>query len=155
MAPDLLILALGGLERTRAWERFAPHHYLAAALNPAAVAWLVTWDDEPVAFTSALAMPSGTLRNAWREHRTVVLPDFQGLGLGATLGDWLGDLMTGQGRRFYSRTSHPRLVRYRRASPHWRETNHSGRGGQRQAGSRDATWNADENRPAYSFEYVR
>lgn len=142
----------GRVNKDEVWALFAPYHYLTSGLNRASHCWVVLWDEDPVAFTSAITMPSGTLKNAWREHRTVVLPDYQGLGIGAVLGDWLGQTHLDRGYRFYSRTTHPRLARYRRASPLWRETKKSGQ-------LRLPTWNQgdkwvpDSVRLAYSFEY--
>jgi GNAT superfamily N-acetyltransferase len=160
MTPTLTITPVTA--KREVWALFAPHHYMSADLNAAAACWLVEWDRTPVAFTSAITMPSGTLQNAWREHRTVVLPDYQGLGIGAVLGDWLGQYHVDAGRRFYSRTTHPRLAAYRRQSPLWRETKKSGK--QRQghwssAGAGDGVkkpgrWAADTVRVASSFEYV-
>lgn len=158
----LTILPLPRAAKRETWAQFAPYHYLTPNLNAAASCWLVAWDDTAVAFTSSITMPSGTLVNAWREHRTVVLPDYQGLGIGAVLGDWLGQHHLDQGRRFYSRTTHPRLSAYRRQSPLWRETAKSGEqrlahwssatdtGGGKKAGR----WAADTVRFAWSFEYT-
>lgn len=144
------------------WEQFAPYHYLTANLNASASCWVAAWGDDLVAFTSALAMPSGTMTDAWREHRTVVLPDYQGLGLGAVLSDWLGQHHLDKGKHLYSRTTHPRLARYRRESGLWRETKKSGK--QRKPGWNAWTNTADGKTPmvydddrvrlAYSFEYV-
>lgn len=143
------------------WERFSPYHYLTDSLNTSARCWVAAWGDDLVAFTAAITMPSGTLQNAWREHRTVVLPDYQGLGLGAVLSDWLGQHFVDDGKRFYSRTTHPRLAEYRRGSGLWRETKKSGKQQHRDrwkqgpAGGKGGKFrNLDAVRPAYSFEYV-
>src|SRR6478609_11166548 len=111
------------------WPYFAPHHYLSA--NYAGHrAWIAVINEKPVAFSSIMAFPSGNWKNGWREHRTVVLPQFQGLGLGARMGDWTGHyvctvLTDGQGV-YYSKTVHPRLGEYREASPLWRATSKNG-----------------------------
>jgi GNAT superfamily N-acetyltransferase len=124
---------------------------------------VAAWDDDLVAFTSAITMPSGTLEKAWREHRTVVLPDYQGLGLGAVLTDWLGQHHLDDGKRFYSRTTHPRLADYRRSSGMWRETNKSGKLRKSEWRSwsnvgvdhtKPMVYHDDRARLAYSFEYV-
>jgi GNAT superfamily N-acetyltransferase len=131
------------------WGPFAPHHYMSADLSPQARCWLVLHDDEPVAFTSVLALP-GKVPNCWREHRTVVLPDWQGMGLGPAVGDMLGDMHLSDGKRLYSRTAHPRLAAYRRASPLWRETATSGQRSRLEM----ARFSHQFDRPASSFEYV-
>ncbi len=138
--------------KANVWGIFAHHHYLTTELSRSAYCWAVTSaDGEMVAFTSVLPMPSGTLKDAWREHRTVVLPDYQGMGIGALIGDMLGEMHLAEGKRLYSRTTHPRLARYRLASPKWRTTENNAR-------RRQETWtNAgkyDTERVAFSFEYL-
>lgn len=67
-------------------------------------------------------MPSGTLKNAWRGHRTVILPDYQGMGIGVRFSDAIGAIHIAQGHRYFSRTSHPRMADYRDKSALWRPT---------------------------------
>lgn len=157
------------------WELFAPHHYLSPTLNVSAACFLAELPDgTPVAFTSAITMPSGTLQNAWREHRTVVLPDYQGFGVGLRLVEWTAEWHRQQGRRFYSRTTHPRIGQARDASASWRATkksgqkrnpawsNATGKGSllyQQRAeaavkAARHKVYVADTTRVAFSHEYV-
>jgi ABC-type ATPase involved in cell division/GNAT superfamily N-acetyltransferase len=103
-----------------AWAAFCQHHYLTGALNKAARCWLAVWNDEPVAFMSALAMPQ--IKTAWREHRTVVFPDFQGLGIGVRCSDAIGEMFLADGCRYFSKTAHPRMGQYRERSPAWKAT---------------------------------
>ena len=111
----------------KAWGMFSRHHYLSHSLNPAARCWLVLWNEIPIGFASALAFPNGNIKNAWREHRTVVLPDYQGLGFGVRISDAIGQMFVDQGCRYFSKTSHPRMGGYRNASPHWRPTSKNGK----------------------------
>lgn len=55
-----------------------------------------------------------------REHRTVVLPDFQGLGIGNRLSEFCTSIWRGVGGRAFSTTSHPAMIRCRSASPRWK-----------------------------------
>ena len=109
------------------WPQFSPHHYLAANINKSARCWAATWEGQTVGFASALAFPNGYFRNAWREHRTVVLPDFQGLGMGVRISDALGSIFLAEGCKFFSKTAHPRMGEYRNSSPLWRATSKNGR----------------------------
>lgn len=104
------------------WRMFGAHHYLNTEMNKSARCFIATWDGVPVGFASALAFPNGNIQNAWREHRTVILPDFQGLGLGVRLSDFVARTMLSQGKRYFSKTAHPRMGGYREASPLWRPT---------------------------------
>lgn len=107
---------------SEAWALFRQHHYLSAAINRASRCWIAIWGNTPVGFTSAIAFPNGYVPNAWREHRTVVLPDFQGLGMGVRISDAVGAILVGEGRRYFSKTAHPRMGAYREASTIWRPT---------------------------------
>lgn len=111
---------------TKAWSLFSDHHYLDGDINKSSRSWIVTWNNRPVGFLSSLAMPSGSLKNAWRGHRTVVLPEFQGLGIGARMTEALGEMHIREGKRFFTKTAHPRLGEYRNASDLWRSTSKNG-----------------------------
>jgi energy-coupling factor transporter ATP-binding protein EcfA2 len=105
--------------RTSAWPLFAPHHYLSHRLAPAAVCFLATWQGRPAAFSAWLPR-MGAGPPARREHRTVTLPDYQGVGLGNALSDLIASLWRGLGFRALSTTTHPAMIRSRLASPRWR-----------------------------------
>jgi hypothetical protein len=109
-----------------AWQLFRKHHYLDTTLNKAAACFLITWRGVPVAFSSWLPMPSGTLKNAWREHRTVTLPDFQGVGIGNAASAYCASIMRGLGKRAFSSTSHPAMIGARDRSPLWRVSRATG-----------------------------
>lgn len=101
---------------------FKNHHYLSSDINKAARCYIGIWNDEIVAFGASLALPNGNLKNAWRGHRICVLPDFQGMGIGPRFSDAMGQIHLEQGLRFFSRTSHPRLIDYILKSPLWKTT---------------------------------
>jgi len=103
-----------------AWNIFRRHHYLDTSLHKAAACFVATWRGVPVAFSSWLYLVSGTVKNAWREHRTVTLPDFQGVGIGNALSAYIASMYRGLGCRAYSATSHPAMIRSRAASSLWR-----------------------------------
>jgi hypothetical protein len=107
--------------RASAWPLFAPHHYLSGALAPSAVCFLASWGGRPVAFSAWLPFV-GAGPPARREHRTVTLPDFQGVGIGNAVSDLVASLWKGLGYRATSTTTHPALTRSRLASPRWRLT---------------------------------
>ena len=102
-----------------AWPLFAPHHYLSHALARAAVCFLATWKERPVAFSAWLPFYGGGPRTR-REHRTVTLPDYQGIGIGNAVSDFVAALWTGLGDRAVSTTTHPAMIRARLASASWR-----------------------------------
>jgi hypothetical protein len=64
----------------QAWRIFSRHHYLTASLNPCARIYLAYMGERLVGFDAYLPM-FGHAGN-WQQHRSVILPDFQGAGLG-------------------------------------------------------------------------
>ena len=101
---------------------FKDHHYLDGNVNKAARCYIGVWDDQVIAFGAVITLPSGTLKNAWRGHRTVILPDFQGMGIGVRFSDAIAQIHVDQGHRYFSRTAHPRMGYYREHSKLWNPT---------------------------------
>ncbi|MBI2804810.1 MAG: ABC transporter ATP-binding protein [Planctomycetes bacterium] len=101
-----------------AWPLFAPHHYLSHALAPSAVCFLASWRQQPVAFSAWLPFVGAGPRTR-REHRTVTLPDYQGVGIGNALSDFVASLWAGLGFRAISTTTHPAMIRARLRSANW------------------------------------
>ncbi len=122
LRPDIILEAVPC--SARAWSNFSPHHYLSQKINSSSRCWLIYWKEQQtvIGFTSCLAQPSGTIKNAWREHRTVVLPEYQGLGFGVRISDLMGEIFTKQGCRYFSKTAHPRMGEYRENSVLWKGT---------------------------------
>jgi GNAT superfamily N-acetyltransferase len=114
-----LSLAVRRVPRS-AWVLFRPHHYLSHDLAPAAVCFGAFLEPEgrPVAFSAWVNRC--TRRGGKREHRTVTLPDFQGIGIGHALSSFCASLWTGLGQRACSTTTHPAFVASRLRSAQWR-----------------------------------
>ena len=108
------------------WPTFSNHHYLDGNLNKSSRCWIAMWNGVPVGFTAVIAFPSKNWSNGWRGHRTVVLPDYQGLGIGNRISDAVGEMVLSWGGRYFSKTSHPRMGGYRNASHKWRKTSKNG-----------------------------
>lgn len=105
-----------------AWRFFRKHHYLDSKLNEAAECFVAFIDRIPVAFSAWLPFPMKTKDKCKREHRTVVLPDYQGISIGNRLSNFLSALYKAQGFRVFSTTSHPAMIRSRLASHNWKLT---------------------------------
>ena len=101
---------------------FKDHHYLSADINKAARCYVGVWENNIIAFGASLTLPNGNLKNAWRGHRTCILPDFQGMGIGVRFSDAVAQIHLEQGLRYFSRTSHPRMGFYRENSNLWKPT---------------------------------
>jgi len=89
----------------------------------AAQCFIALWENEPVAFASFLSWPGarGKEDNRFikREHRTVCLPDYQGVGIGNALSDFVASIVTSNGFKYLSQTSHPAMVMSRAKSKNW------------------------------------
>ena len=103
-----------------AWQMFRKHHYLDTKLNTSAVCFCAFWRGVPVAFSAVLHFAHPKRKNTKREHRTVTLPDYQGVGIGNALADYVGSMCKGLGFSYISTTSHPAMIRSRAKSAHWR-----------------------------------
>jgi ABC-type polar amino acid transport system ATPase subunit/GNAT superfamily N-acetyltransferase len=104
-----------------AWKIFSHHHYLSAELNRSAACFCAFLDGRPVAFHSYLPF-FGKLkdsRKAVRGHRSVCLPDFQGLGIGSTLITYLASMWAGLGLRVFRNTGHPAEIASAIRSADW------------------------------------
>lgn len=142
-----------------AWRMFAPHHYLSGQLAPAARTYLAAWGDAPVAFAAVVRQPSNhgcaAWRRLWRISRLVVLPDYQGLGIGPRLCTALGAWYRAAGCRLCITTSHPAMIASLRRDAAWRVARIA-RGGHawgafaRQRGRRATS----QGRSVVSAEYV-
>jgi len=106
--------------RYETWNIFKQHHYLSSDLSKSAKCFVTLYNDKPICFNAVLPLPSGTLKNAFRMSRTVVLPDFQGMGLGGYISDYIASLYVRDGKRFYAKTSNPALWNKRENSKKWR-----------------------------------
>ena len=99
---------------------FAPYHYLSGSLLNGAQCWGGFLGDRCVAFNAVRHFAHPRIKNAKMGHRLVVLPEFQGLGIGGRLDDIIGQLLYEQGYRYRNCIAHPAMIRYYATSPRWR-----------------------------------
>ncbi len=140
-----------------AWNLFRQHHYLDTGLNSAAACFVAFWQSRPAAFSAWLGFPHKAHKSAYREHRTVCHPDFQGVGIGNALSDYIASAIAARGSVVVSATSHPAMVRSRAKSPNWRMTRRpSFSGGNGSYDSKSASLNETRasSRLTAGFRYV-
>lgn len=101
------------------WPVFSQHHYLSHDLHRAAICFLAEVGGQPAAFTAVLYCPHSN-GGWWREHRTVCLPDFQGVGIGNAMSEYVASLFVALGKEYRSTTSHPAMISHRLRSADWR-----------------------------------
>src|SRR6185437_13119306 len=102
------------------WKLFAPHHYLTGSIHRAATCFVAFIEGKPVAFDAWMPFFGATSAGgAKRGHRTVCLPDYQGVGIGNALLDHIASMWRGLGYRVFDTAGHPALISTRTRSPHW------------------------------------
>jgi ABC-type lipoprotein export system ATPase subunit len=106
-----------GIEK---WELFRKYHYLNTSIHKGAKCFVGYVWDIPVVFGSYLTFPHPKIKKTKRGHRTVVLPDFQGLGIGNKMSDFVAKYCINKGFRYFSTTSQPSMIYYRNKSKNWK-----------------------------------
>jgi ABC-type lipoprotein export system ATPase subunit/GNAT superfamily N-acetyltransferase len=103
-----------------AWPLFRHHHYLSGNLVGDAF-YCAFVDGEAVAFAAVThAVHRSPRANRIRKiPRLVVLPDWQGLGIGTRMEEHIAEHYAAKGFRFRSLVVHPGLVRHYLRSPRW------------------------------------
>lgn len=140
------------------WELFKKHHYLTESINKASKCFLIKWGEEVVGFCSVLTSPNGYVKNAWRFHRVVVLPDYQGMGIGTAIMNTIGEMWRKKGWRLFIKTAHVKLGYYMEESNKWVATTHNGkRRTLSESQHQKKNWHnyqLDTKRACYTYEYV-
>jgi hypothetical protein len=102
-----------------AWRLFGKYHYLDEKLNKAAYCFCAFLDDRPVAFCAVLPFPHA-IRPGWRFHRLVCLPDYQGVGIGSVLADYVGSIMKSSNKPVFRTLAHPAVIHAANKSTNWK-----------------------------------
>lgn len=161
-------LEIVGAEQ-KAWNLFKKYHYLSADLNNASTCYMALLNDIPIAFMALLTLPGRDVQHAWREHRVVVHPDYQGMGIGNKFSETIAQAYIEKGCRYFCKTSNPRMGEHRNRSPLWRATANNGKSRESyltdSGDIRENTWNSrygmkpelvkiHAHRICYSHEYI-
>jgi len=60
---------------------------------------MACFNDTPIAFIAVIHFPHPRINNFKRIHRLVVLPDYQGIGIGTTFLNYISNIYTNSGYR--------------------------------------------------------
>ena len=89
---------------------FWHYHYLNGALPSTARCYTAVYQDKPVAFIAVVSIRMKA--KYYRVSRLVVLPDYQGIGIGKRLLNFIAELYASQTKMpFYILTSNPQIIR--------------------------------------------
>lgn len=143
-------------DKEKTWEIFRKHHYMTQDLSKSATLYTLYMGETIVACCYILAFPNGFIQNGWRIHRLVVLPDYQGLGIGTKFFVTMCDIYKYWHSTIYMRTSHVKLCDYMRR--HTELFAEAGSGGHNYAKEAkkgcDKKYTNFKNNIAYSFKYI-
>ena len=139
-----------------AWELFKKHHYLDTSISPLAQCYVALIQDIPVAFTSVIYFPHPS-SPGWKGHRTVCLPDFQGVGIGNRLAEVIAAAYSATGKPYRSTTGNPAMIAHRAKSDKWRmitKPSRQSRGDRCTLAGENPTATRATDRLVASFQYV-
>jgi GNAT superfamily N-acetyltransferase len=89
---------------------FRQYHYLNGSLPSTARCYTAVYQDKPIAFIAVVCIRMRA--KYYRVSRLVVLPDYQGIGIGKQLLNFIAELYTSQTKMpFYILTSNPQIIR--------------------------------------------
>ena len=98
---------------------------MSADLNKASNVFLLYWNDIVVGFCAVLPIPSGNVKYSYRAHRLVILPDYQGLGIGTQFLNFIAQYYIDRGLKFNIRCTHTKMRHYLERSSLWTPTSHN------------------------------
>ena len=88
---------------------FRHYHYLSGCLPSTARCYVAVYQEKPVAFSAIIHVRMNS--RYYRVSRLVVLPDYQGIGVGKRLLNFMAELCTSQTKLpFFILTSNPQLI---------------------------------------------
>lgn len=103
--------------KKRVWEIFGKYHYLNTELNSSAIQYVGVLNGEMVCHTGVLQFPMQ--RGKKRIHRLVVLPDYQGVGIGTAFIRKVAEIVDRKGFEVNLTTTTPALVGALKRDPCW------------------------------------
>lgn len=109
------------------WNFFKKHHYLTEDVNKSCKFLLFEWNEKPIGIVAIINQPRKGCPNGFAISRIVIMPDFQGMGLGVKLSEFCGGLIRNTGGLCFIKTVNPALGIYFNKSKIWRGTSLNGK----------------------------
>ncbi len=107
-------------ERKGMWNIFRKYHYLNNELNEHAKQFVGFINNVPVAFCASLHFPHPNVINIWKCTRLVVLPDYQGVGIGNRLLEFAAQFYKKKNKRYLITTSTSSLINSFQQNKNWK-----------------------------------
>lgn len=136
------------------WNFFKKHHYLTEEVNKSYMFFLFEWNGKPIAIGVIGRQIGRGVGKAYRDSRIVVLPDFQGMGIGSYISNFLGGISKYNGFRYFTKTIHPALGEWRNNNPEiWKPTAFNGKI-RKNTKSEKNKYTSIKLRESYCHEYI-
>lgn len=142
------------------WRPFSKYHYLDHDLHQAARQFVGVWNGEAIAHTGIIQFP---MRKGWkRVHRLVVMPDYQGIGVGVKFINAVAAIVAADGHNLNLTTTTPALVAALKRADLWslvrrgvvKQGDISSRARMGPGGSlTHLARTGSQDRPTFSFDY--
>ena len=107
------------------WKIFRQYQYLNGKSDAGVRCYVALYQNKPIAFIAIVC--TRMKAKYYRVSRSVVLPDYQGIGIGKRFLDFIAELYSSQTKMpFYTLTSNPQLIHGRLRN--WKRFGHSSKG---------------------------
>ena len=137
------------------WGYYKNHHYLTGDLNVSSRCYEAYVDNMPAGFLAVTTLPSGTVFNAFRQHRLVTVPKYQGLGVASKLSNYIAQLYKSNNKRYFTKTANILLGEYRQRHKELYKPTSTNLSPRPAADNKNFTsWNVNKTRLTYSHEYI-
>lgn len=109
--------------KPKIWDLFKKHHYLTQDVNNSYIFLLFEFNNKPIAICVIGYYSGYNLKLSFRESRIVVLPDYQGMGIGSKISEFVAGIVKNNDFNYYTKTTNPALGEYRnKNSKSWEGT---------------------------------
>jgi ABC-type lipoprotein export system ATPase subunit len=133
------------------WDFFKKHHYLTEDVNKSCKFLLFEWNMKPIGIIALINQPNKNGKaSAMGISRIVILPDYQGMGLGVKICEFSSSILMDNGAcNVYIKTINPALGEYFSKSERWKPTSMNGK-----KGNTDVKALNRKIRPSYCYEFI-
>jgi ABC-type lipoprotein export system ATPase subunit/GNAT superfamily N-acetyltransferase len=136
------------------WDFFKKHHYLTENVNKSYIFLLFEWNDKPICIAVIGRQIGRGVGKAYRDSRIVVYPDYQGMGIGSYISNFLGGICKSIESRYFTKTIHPALGKYRnKYDKIWKPTAFNGKV-RNKSNSKNNKYTSIKLRSSYCHEYI-
>lgn len=140
--------------KSSTWEFFKKHHYLSDKANKSYIYLLFEWNKKPIGI-SVIGRHIGrnNVKKSFRGSRVVVLPDYQGMGIGSKISEFSAAIIKNIGGKYYTKTINPALGEYRNKEINkWKPTAFNGKN--RISKGHSIVYKNLKERASYCHEYI-